>query len=477
VILAELSKEFAGAAEAAKTPAMEAQVAWGNFQEMIGEKLLPVLAEILHFGLANQEWLVPLAGSIAAAATATRGLKVAADALGVSLSVAAASAGRVVGVLLLAVAAAHALDDAWKSSDTLVSWNDHLAKIIASMGLMDEEVARSAPNYEKVFGTGGLIDNLVSDGAPAEASLHRITKGTRELAAATGDAGDEGETLLDVWNRLNGVMVDSDKATLNARRAIEDLKDTFKEGGKAIDGMSLASLENRVALEDAAKSAVEAAIAFQENGHSAAETAVFVARLKDEAIKNTGATGKQKDAVKALVDELFKIPANVNSTVNVTANLSVVLRSSIASVQKKLNQLALAEGGIVKFFATGGIEDHVAQIVKAGTLRIFGEQETGGEAYIPLGIAKRPRSTQILESVAHSFGYGLTPRAGVSGGAVAGLWGHAGTSAGTDRIAGLLGELIGLQRATIDAVERVAPGVTRGLGGAVSASMQLSRAR
>jgi hypothetical protein len=469
VILAELSKEFAGAAEAAKTPAMEAQVAWGNFQEMIGEKLLPVLADVLHFGLANQQWLVPLVGTIAAAVVATKALTVAQDSLGLKLNVTAASAGRLVGALGLAIEAANLLDTAWQSSDVLVEWNDKIAKIIASTGLMDEETARSSSTFAKVWGTGGVLDNLVSDGAPAEASLHRITKGTRELAAATHDAGDEGETLLDVWNRLHGVMADSDKATLNARRAIEDLKDTFKEGGKAIDGMSLASLENRVALEDTAKTAVEAAIAFQENGHSAAETAVFVARLKDEAIKNTGATGKQKDAVKALVDELFKIPANVNSTVNVTANLSVVLRSSIASVQKKLNSLALAEGGILKFFAGGGMENHVAQIVRAGTLRVWGEEETGGEAYIPLGGSKRARSTAILAQVAGRFGYDLVANREAGPAPFAA---GAGGSANAD-----MTRVVGLLERLIDAVERVAPGVGRHLGGAVSASFQLSRAR
>jgi hypothetical protein len=66
VILAELSKEFGGAAKAAASPADKARVAWGNFQEMIGTKLLPVLNKVLEFGLKNQSWLVPLVGAIAA---------------------------------------------------------------------------------------------------------------------------------------------------------------------------------------------------------------------------------------------------------------------------------------------------------------------------------------------------------------------------------------------------------------------------
>lgn len=56
-------------------------------------------------------------------------------------------------------------------------------------------------------------------------------------------------------------------------------------------------------------------------------------------------------------------------------------------------------------FADGGIrEDHTAQIAQGGTYRMFAEPETGGEAYIPLSIAKRPRSEQLLRQVAAMFG-------------------------------------------------------------------------
>ena len=70
-----------------------------------------------------------------------------------------------------------------------------------------------------------------------------------------------------------------------------------------------------------------------------------------------------------------------------------------------------AVGGIVKF-AQGGMSDspHVAQIAKAGTWRVWAEDETGGEAYIPLGLPKRKRSTDILREVADRFGMMIVPR-------------------------------------------------------------------
>jgi len=47
VILAELSKEFGGAAAAAADPAQKAQVAWKNFEEMLGGLVLPVIGTLL----------------------------------------------------------------------------------------------------------------------------------------------------------------------------------------------------------------------------------------------------------------------------------------------------------------------------------------------------------------------------------------------------------------------------------------------
>ena len=73
---------------------------------------------------------------------------------------------------------------------------------------------------------------------------------------------------------------------------------------------------------------------------------------------------------------------------------------------------AMADGGVVRFYAHGGVrggrrENHVAQLARAGEMRVWAEPETGGEAYIPLAKQKRVRSTAILGAVADQFGYTL----------------------------------------------------------------------
>lgn len=75
----------------------------------------------------------------------------------------------------------------------------------------------------------------------------------------------------------------------------------------------------------------------------------------------------------------------------------------------------------VKAYANGGIERHVAQIASGrGPVRIWGEKETQGEAYIPYASSKRPRSLNILSQVAKDFGYQLTKATEYSSGGTVG---------------------------------------------------------
>lgn len=61
-----------------------------------------------------------------------------------------------------------------------------------------------------------------------------------------------------------------------------------------------------------------------------------------------------------------------------------------------------ADGGIVSF--ANGTENHIAQIARAGDWRVWAEPETGGEAYIPLSPAKRQRSLAIWQETGRRLG-------------------------------------------------------------------------
>ncbi|MFD4794982.1 hypothetical protein [Streptomyces anulatus] len=131
---------------------------------------------------------------------------------------------------------------------------------------------------------------------------------------------------------------------------------------------------------------------------------------KVEITAPTGAPISQVRSLQATIDRLH------GKTVTVTTNY-VVTGNAARRPGAHGSQLAQANGGIVQY-AMGGIhamagrvkafaqgtENHIAQIAKAGTWRVWAEDETGGEAYLPLHPSKRKRSEEILGRVAEMFG-------------------------------------------------------------------------
>jgi hypothetical protein len=490
MVLRELTTEFGGAAAAAATPADKAAVAWKNFEEDVGSRLLPMLNSILTFGLANQRWLVPLATATTEMAVAV-GLVVAASkswsavqsVLGVGLEgnigkikKATAAIGGLLVVTQLVNASIGAdlnpnLDDLGDSlvkfgktgklsgevarifgdnmqtlSDSLgqatssqrgfflgmenlipgvasmdSAWTKGTARIQALDGALaqltegghaDDAAAAFKRIWEQAQAADVPLDKLQAAFPQYVAAAAKAAKGTDQLATAAKGAAAAGKTLLDTWNELHGAMSDADHAALAAQTAIDGLKETFKENGKSIKGNTAAALGNRVALEDAAAAAADAATKYLANGGSAAGAAAMMNKYEDAAVKSTGATGKAKDAVKAFADTLFKLPAE--KVVTLTANVHVNGAAQLNRVIKEMSLHGLSAGGVMQYFAQGG-ESHVAQIVKAATVRVWAEPETGGEAYIPLAAGKRARSTEILSDVANRFGYALVPTGGGPG--------------------------------------------------------------
>lgn len=128
VILAELNKEFGGSAKAAgdaQTPMQRLGLAFGDLQETIGTKLLPVVEKVAKWLEKHQALIVPLAAvigtalvaaftawAVSAATAAAATLAAAAPMIGLGAAVAALGAG----IYLLVT---H-WDDVWKKVKAIV---------------------------------------------------------------------------------------------------------------------------------------------------------------------------------------------------------------------------------------------------------------------------------------------------------------------------------------------------------------------
>ncbi|MER5482639.1 hypothetical protein ABT024_05395 [Streptomyces sp. NPDC002812] len=152
-------------------------------------------------------------------------------------------------------------------------------------------------------------------------------------------------------------------------------------------------------------------------------------------------TGEARKALEDLGYKIRDVPGSKEVTVSAPTGNAI---GALNSLQSRVNQLhgkdititvsydgvnsdgsphiagmgRWANGGILKFAEGGfhnasrrikafanGTEKHVAQIARAGEMRLWAEPETApGEAYIPLAPKKRKRSAAILDTVAQFFG-------------------------------------------------------------------------
>lgn len=113
--------------------------------------------------------------------------------------------------------------------------------------------------------------------------------------------------------------------------------------------------------------------------------------INDNAASAAGRINRVQQAINALH----------NRTVTITTRQIIETIEIGHRTQQAEN--ARANGGIDRY-AAGGLRRDLDPFIAARPTVLFGETETGGEAYIPLGSQKRKRSVMLLSDVAQMFG-------------------------------------------------------------------------
>ena len=154
---------------------------------------------------------------------------------------------------------------------------------------------------------------------------------------------------------------------------------------------------------------------------------ITAAQRPNVAVSESGAAATQGKlgATTAKAQELGRQRPNAHVTVSGTETAISAVGRVLSTLRSFAGQVFTAfarvvtqqaDGGFypeITAYANGGTrrENHVAQIAPAGAWRVWAEEETGGEAYIPLAKSKRSRSMAILSQVAEEFGYALVRQA------------------------------------------------------------------
>lgn len=257
----------------------------------------------------------------------------------------------------------------------------------AKQGVSVNELSKGLPAYT------AAVDQMAKATDFAGSSAAATAANTETLAGSLEDAVKQAGSLSAVWDALTGKMRTSDETLLAAEESLDDITQSFKTNGNAIEGNSLAALRNRVVMEKNAKLVVDAAQAYLDQTGDIKGASAMLKTYEDAAIKSSGATGKARDRVKEFADQLYRLPASKSVTIDVKTRYTGAPGDPLGYAA----YYAHAQGALVDYYAGGGVrENHVAQIGGVGTTRIWNEPETGGEAYIPLAASKRGRSTEIL---------------------------------------------------------------------------------
>ncbi|MDX2849287.1 phage tail tape measure protein [Streptomyces sp. PA03-3a] len=313
-------------------------------------------------------------------------------------------------------------------------------------------------SYEPAGGSDGLysLSGIASDSMNKKGTaldlgkfaknLHRSVaeaqRWRRDLATVARRAGQDVADALEAMG-ADGIALTHKMATGSSKYVKSMTKDLEKLAATARASLS----EYTSQLGSAAKQTA----AFQQNlatlaargfgdlaGRLAAQGDQAAQDLAAQAVKSKGAATKANAAAKSasatlsdqdLADLLTIIAAVKTSTTGIhqvadatelgedriievaNAGLSRLKKALGTRATRFVADLGRANKGLA--YEAGGVLTPGLYATSNGLVR-FAEPSTGGEAYIPLGQAKRPSATAVLEDVAQRFGYTLTAR-GVTG--------------------------------------------------------------
>jgi len=134
-----------------------------------------------------------------------------------------------------------------------------------------------------------------------------------------GEAKSASDLLKQSFDALNGIYLTAAEANVQWTQAMNDMKIAAEDGSTSLDLNSAAGADNAEQFIQAATQARDWAAAVGDVSGPEAGRAKL-AELREALINNATATGFNRDEVTTLIDELFRVPADVQSAANLVDN-------------------------------------------------------------------------------------------------------------------------------------------------------------
>lgn len=349
----------------------------------------------------------------------------AAEKLGISLDVATAAA----------LGNADALEEVSKQTLVTKMSNAELADALKRTGLNTYEYETAAKLLnDTVKGSASSIEDATEAAKQkqeadegATESTEAQTQSLEELAGVASDTTDSISDLAEEIRNFGSAQFDLEETTVALYDALRGLQENLDSGSASLDVTTQAGSDTANSLLAAARAANENAAAIAAVGGTTEQISGALDAGRQRIIDARMALGESRDAAERYANQLIATPTAVSTAVTLTgadaavANLDRVKQAmrevielvgrmplfggSSGGSQDGRASVAQANGGVLDFYANGGLrENHVAQIAPAGSWRVWGEPETGGESYIPLAPSKRSRSLDIWGETGRRLG-------------------------------------------------------------------------
>lgn len=317
--------------------------------------------------------------------------------------------------------------------DSMSEHEKQLALIDLAMGRVEESTD----------GATGATEDAADVNAAAAENATATAEAYLEQADAVEELEDNLKKLLDQINRGNDANQNAITTSANYQETLDDVREQIRaitegqEGyARTLDEGEQAGRDNMRLLQQQAEDARDYAEAQLFLDSNTADYMTRLEKARGVLIENAEAFGYSAEEAQGLADKIFELPTEHDIEVLLE---STGAKEQIEAFQAFLDQQPLtiginpvmsgmsqydlngngvvdkgepgwgvlkqADGAVVSYHANGSVsENHVAQIARAGEWRVWAEDETGGETYVPHAMSKRGRSEQIMAQTAAIFG-------------------------------------------------------------------------
>ncbi|MGW1102706.1 phage tail tape measure protein [Streptomyces sp. NPDC002540] len=309
------------------------------------------------------------------------------------------------------------------------------------LAMTTDELKNQKTAAEQLTDTLKTLNGINISAAEQEISFR---KSLADLTTTVKENGHSLDVTSEKGRAVKSAFLDAAKAAMDHAQAVAEQKDSV-EAGNAVLTKDIETLKATMRQAGFSKDAIDKLTAAYAQLPVTATTTVNAdtkkavsdlqavqKRIRETKGKPFTMTALTKTAEKTLKDLGYKVTHMKGGQVKVSVPTGSPI-AQVGAIQRAINGIqgkpvgigvylkatssdrdangvpdmiqARATGAVVDYYASGGMrENHVAQIAPAGSWRVWGEPETGGEAYIPLARGKRSRSRQIAAETVGRLG-------------------------------------------------------------------------